>query len=108
MPAPAWEDLGQFFDTDDFATTAIFVNADALPSGPVPGIYDDPYMDKQLGEYTQDASEPRFTCQARHVAAVKKHNEVTIASMPGRKYAVLHDPKFDGTGTCVIYLARTE
>jgi hypothetical protein len=107
MPSPAWEDLDQFFDVDDFATTATFtrVNGQVLP--PVKGIFDEPYFDKQLGEYIQDGGDPRITCKAADVVGLKKHDACVVASTPGIQYAVLHDPKYDGTGTCVVYLKRT-
>lgn len=101
MPSPAWEDTSVFFDTDDFGTTAVFAGR-----APVPGIFDEPYFDKQLGEYVQDAGDPRFTCEERHVYGLKKHDSCTVASMPGVEFALLHDPKRDGTGTAVVYLAR--
>lgn len=106
MPSPEWEDLDVFFD--DFATQVAFTS----PSGQVlptfRAIFDDPYFDKQLGEYVATDGDPRITCKEVHVLQVKKHYECTIASMPGRKYTVIHDPKFDGTGTCVVYLGRIE
>lgn len=108
MPSPAWEDLDTFFDVDDFATTATFTKEGGQVLPPVRGIFDDPYFDKQLGEYVMTDSDPRITCKEVDVAGVKKHDECVIASMPGKKYSVLHDPKPDGTGTCVVYLAREE
>lgn len=105
MPAPAWEDPSIFFDVDDFGTLATFTGRDGVARAPVPGIFDDPYLDKQLGEYVQDASDPRFTCEERHAFGLKKHDACTIASMPGRKFRVEHDPMYDGTGTCVVHLA---
>lgn len=108
MPSPAWEDLDTFFDVDDFATTATFTRDGGQASPPVRCIFDDPYFDKQLGEYSGTEGDPRITCKAVDVAGVKKHDECVIASMPGRKYTVIHDPKFDGTGTCVVYMERIE
>lgn len=106
MPHPAWEDRSVFFNTDDFGTMATFTGPDGVQRDPVPGIFDEPYFDKQLGEYVQDAGDPRFTCQEEHAFGLKKHNECTIDSVPGVQFALLHDPKFDGTGTCVVYLKR--
>lgn len=108
MPSPAWEDLDAFFDVDDFATTATFTDDNGQASQPVRCIFDDPYLDKQLGEYSATEGDPRITCKADDVIGVKKHHECTIASMPGRKYQVIHDPKFDGTGTCVVYMSWIE
>ncbi|WP_036041602.1 head-tail joining protein [Bradyrhizobium yuanmingense] len=106
MPSPAWENLDDFLNVDDFATTATFTNSDGQVSQPVACIFDDPYFDKQLGEYSATEGEPRITCKEVDVVGVKKHHECTIASMPGRTYHVVHDVKFDGTGTCVVYLAE--
>lgn len=104
MPSPAWEDTSVFFDTDDFGTLATFTGQDGVARAPVPGIFDDPYTDKALGEYVQDSSDPRFTCEERHAVGLKKHDECRIASMPGRVFLVKNDPQPDGTGTCVVYL----
>ncbi|KAF1017674.1 MAG: hypothetical protein GAK31_00942 [Stenotrophomonas maltophilia] len=108
MPSPGWEDLNVFFEVEDFATTALFSRGGEPTSPQVKGIFDDPYYDKQLGEYSATEGDPRLTCKEVDVAQVKKHDECLIASMPGRKYTVIHDPKFDGTGTCVVYLGRVE
>lgn len=108
MPSPAWEDLNAFFDVDDFATVATFTSASGQVTRLVRGIFDEPYFDKQLGEYVQDAGDPRLTCKESDAYGLKKHDACKIASMPDAEYAILHDPKFDGTGTCVIYLQRTE
>ncbi|QWY14255.1 cementing protein [Xanthomonas phage M29] len=108
MPSPGWENLDEFFDTDDFATLATFVSATSQVSRQVKGIFDEPYFDKQLGEYVQDAGDPRITCKETAARGLKKHDGCTIDSMPGAKYVVSHDPKFDGTGTCVVYLNRVE
>jgi len=106
MPAPAWENLDDFLSTDDFADLATFTPAGGAARPPVPGIFDEPYFDRQLGEYTQGMGEPRFTCKASDVVGIRKHDECTIAGEPGVKYELVSDPDPDGTGMATVRLAR--
>ncbi len=49
MPTPAWDDLNTFLSVDDFAIEATVHRQDGDTSTVV-GIFDDPYMNAQLGE----------------------------------------------------------
>lgn len=103
MPAPAWENLDDFLSTDDFAVLATFTRAGGQVIPNVRGIFDDPTMNAETGEYDVAASQPRFTCAYTPVAALKKNDACMI---DGIAYLLDHDPHPDGTGMAVIELSR--
>ena len=104
MPSPDWEGLGAFLQTDDFAVVATIVSGEGA-SRSVSGIFDEPFLDAQLGEYSLDGSQPRFTARASDLAGVARHDEVTIG---GVVYLALGDPQEDGTGMAVLPLVKQE
>ena len=103
MPAPAWEDLSAFLSVDDFATLASFTTKSGQTIPGVPGIFDDPTMNVESGEYDMASSQPRFTCAYAPVAALKKNDECVI---DGVTYLLDHDPHPDGTGMAVLMMSR--
>lgn len=104
MGKPSWENLDDFLGLDTiggFARPAII----ALQGGgtvTVNGIFDDPYLNAQLGEYETDTSAPRFMCRSDLVTDVASGDELTL---DGTTYDVLAAPAHDGTGLAVIKLA---
>ena len=104
MPSPNWEDLGAFLQTDDFAVEAIIVSAEGA-SRYVSGIFDEPFLDAQLGEYSFDGAQPRFTGRAADLVGVARRDEVTIG---GVVYLALGAPQNDGTGMAVLPLVKQE
>lgn len=107
MPKPAWEDLSVFLQTQDFADTAAIQRQAPIGGGDVPevdhvdGIFDDPYMDAQTGEYQMDTREPRFWCQESHVAGVRRGDTAVI---DGRTFDIMSEPQSDGTGMAMLKL----
>ncbi|NBV43267.1 hypothetical protein EBR96_10960, partial [bacterium] len=77
MPKPAWENLDAFFSTDDFAQTVTITPQTGDPFE-VPGIFDDPYLNAELGEYDMDATQPRIWCKEAEVSSVKMGDQVTL------------------------------
>lgn len=102
MPSPAWDNLDAFLQVDDFA-----IEATVTPQGGVSrvitGIFDDPYLNTQIGEYEADASQPRLNCKAADVADLDARDAVEI---DGQRYLMLTGPQFDGTGFAVLLLAK--
>ena len=68
-----------------------------------PGIFDEPYLNTQIGEFELDASQPRLTCKAADVPDLQAKDEVQIG---GQVYYLLTGPQFDGTGMAVLSLAK--
>jgi hypothetical protein len=101
MPAPAWENLFDFLSVDDFATLATLTLQNGT-TRQVAGIYDDPYLNAQLGEYETDTSAPRFLCREVDTAGVLRGDELTIGA---DKFDILSAPHSDGTGMVTLMLA---
>lgn len=104
MPSPAWEELDAFLDTDDFATEAI-VTLQGGVSRPIHGIFDDPYLNAENGEYDFDTARPRLTCKEIDVLGVIRGDTCEI---DGVTYDILSSPHSDGTGMAVLELAPQE
>ena len=100
MPKPAWDDLDAFLNTDEFAVAATVRLQDG-GARVVRGIFDDPYLDAQLGEYVADTSAPRFTCKASDAAGVRRGDWIAI---DGTTYNVMTKPQNDGTGMVILRL----
>ena len=98
---PDWEDLDAFLDTKEFAVEAELQPAQGSPR-PIIGIYDEPYLDAQLGEYRMDQVQPRFTCRADLVEGVVRGDVLVIGA---RVLDVMGAPQPDGTGMATIRLA---
>jgi hypothetical protein len=99
MPTPAWDDLDAFLG--DFAVPVVLTMQDGA-TRTFPAIFDDPYLNAQIGEYEADTSRPRLTCKESDVIGVSRGDSVTIA---GRVYDVLTGGQADGTGMAMLDLA---
>jgi hypothetical protein len=127
MPKASWENLDDFLQPQDgggFAVPATLRTEAVTPPAPgwkpqptpegwqegdpitftkegVMGLFDDPYLDAQLGEYVADTSDPRFTCKASDVMGVRRGDWITI---DGTTYNVMAKPQNDGTGMVILRL----
>lgn len=104
MPSPAWENLDAFLQVDEFAVTATITLAGGAVRS-VNGIFDDPYLDAQLGEYRLDTSSPRLQASEAKLAGVQRGDAVVI---DGVDYLALAVPKSDGTGMATLELVKQE
>jgi hypothetical protein len=102
MSNPSWDNLDAFLQADDFAIEAT-VTPQGGVSRVVSGIFDEPYLNTQIGEFELDASQPRLTCKAAEVVDLQAKDEVQIN---GQVYYLLTGPQFDGTGMAVLSLAK--
>ncbi len=98
---PAWENLDIFLDTDDFAVW-VTVCLQAGGERRVRAIFDDPYLNTELGEYELDTSSPRLTCRWADVQDVARGDTVEVN---GRVYDVITNAQPDGTGMAMLALA---
>lgn len=103
MPARPWENLNDFLSPDEFADLATFTRQGEVIAKDVPGIFDDPAMNVEAGEYDMSVSDPRFTCAHDRVSMLKKNDATVIC---GVVYLLDHDPKTDGTGMAVLKMSR--
>ncbi len=105
MPAPSWENLDDFLQTDDqggFAVTAT-ISLQAGGTRTVRGIYDDPYLNAQLGEYELDTSAPRFTTKESSLVGVGRRDTITVPGVG--TLDILGEPQPDGTGMSMLKLS---
>jgi len=101
MAAPEWDDPAAFLRPGEFASPVIV----ALQGGATlafQAIYDEAFLNAELGAYEIDTSRPRLTAAASDVAGVARGDEATV---DGDVYVVLGPPQTDGTGWAVIPLA---
>lgn len=97
----AWEDLDVFLDVGDFAVQATLRLQDGSERL-VRAIFDDPYLNAELGEYELDSTQPRLTCKWGDVQDVTRGD---VAEVSGRVYDVVTNAQPDGTGMAVLALA---
>jgi len=107
MPKPAWEDLDQFLDVDDFAFPAV-VHLQGGGQVFLPVIFDAPYVEGDLGDANvRDDFKPRATCKHSLVSAVRRGDTITITFPEGaRTFDILTAPQSTGTGIAEIIMAR--
>ncbi len=101
MPSPAWENLDDFLSVDDFATS-VLVRLQDGSERVISAIFDDPYLNAQLGEYEMDTSRPRVTCKESDVMGVQRGDVVVLN---GKTYDVRSAPQSDGVGVAMLELA---
>lgn len=109
MTSPSWEILDVFLQTDavgGFAITATVQFANGSDDKPVTGIFDEPYLNAQLGEYEVDEVQPRFTCKSIDVDDVKRGDILLLPD--GLKFHVMTYPQQDGTGMSTLKLEVNE
>jgi hypothetical protein len=102
MPKPAWENLDAFLNIREFATTVLITPQTGEPFS-VPGIFDDAYLNSELGEYDMDLIQPRVLCKEEDVVSVLRGDSVTIED---RIFDVLNGSEGDGTGMAVLHLSE--
>lgn len=115
MPVPAWDELEQFTDPDDFGCWVV-VTFQAGGTRRFPALFDDPaagieYVKRTpmskpvaLGDYDMDTEHPRLTATLARLDGVKRRDSVLIEA-DGKAYGVLTSPKPDGNGFATISLA---
>ncbi|MTH78748.1 head-tail joining protein [Paracoccus aestuariivivens] len=98
---PFKEDLSQFLQVDEFAHACELRLAGGIVRE-VRGIFDEPFLDAELGEYRFETSQPRLLGRAADFDGVIKGNLITI---DGREFDIMGSPQIDGTGMATLRLA---
>lgn len=101
MRAPDWESLDDFLNEEEFATAVHVTRADGAVLT-LSGIYEDQYLDAQLGEYRMDSTRPRVWCKQIDVQGVRRGDTCLV---DGTLYDVLTEPQGDGAGMAMLDLA---
>ena len=104
MPKPSWENLDVFLQTDSNGGFAVIatVRFENSSERKITGIFDEPYLNAQLGEYDFDDSKPRFTCKEVDTLDVKRGDFLQFDD--GRRFYVMGYPQPDGTGMVCLDL----
>jgi len=101
MPSLDWEDLDDFLDANEFAVSGM-LSFQAGGSQAVTVIFDDPYLNAQIGEYEMDTTSPRALGKLSELKDARRGDVLTI---DGKDYDVLTGPQPDGTGMATLALA---
>jgi hypothetical protein len=101
MQALDWENLDDFLDTAEFAVSGI-LSCQSGGSVSVSVIFDDPYLNAQLGEYEMDTTNPRVLGKLSELNLARRGDILTIGP---RDYDVLTSAQPDGTGMATLSLA---
>jgi len=96
------EDFTEFFETDDFAITAIHTPDGGSPAN-VDGVFDNEYLLIDDGEVGIEATAPMFQCAAADVSGVAAGD---VLNVNGTNYNIV-EVKPDGTGTTFLRLSTT-
>ena len=103
MPTLGWEDRDAFLSLDEFGITATVTPQDGGPSRSIVGIFDDAFLNAQLGDYDLDTTQPRFLCKSEDAAGIIRADELTIE---GETFDVRKSPRVDGAGFATIVMGR--
>lgn len=103
MAALGFEDLSEFFDLNEFATTAILYNAGGAQE--IIGIFDEPSVEAEIGQFEIDTVSLTFRCKASEVVNAERGDRLTIDD---RELWLTKLPQADGTGLAVLFLAVDE
>ncbi|WP_323119986.1 head-tail joining protein [Burkholderia alba] len=105
MPAPSWEYLDEFFESEDeggFASV-IGVTFEDGATRTINGIFSDPYENgKSSGEFQFDTTLPHVLCKETDLAGVTRG---CFALVSGVKYDVRTGPQPNGNGLAVLELS---
>ncbi|MNC14774.1 hypothetical protein D3C75_625620 [compost metagenome] len=105
MPAPSWEDLSVFFDTDDqggFATVAGLTLCDGSTRN-ISVIYDDPYQRTEIPDGGGiRGAERSFIAKDSDLLNLVKNCVVTVNGLS----LYVRDLDADGTGVTTVYLSK--
>ncbi len=104
MLSPGWENLDDFLRLGEFAVVAR-IETLAGEVREVRGIYDEPFLNAELGEYDLDTVQPRFLCRADQVNGVTRGD---ILAVNGKVLDVMGPPQADGTGMATLRLTLQE
>lgn len=105
MRGPSWENLDDFLQLDTnggFATPAV-LHFQHGGTRAISVLFDDPYLNAELGEYEMDTSQPRISGKEIDLSGLQRGDFVV---MDGESFDVLSGPEGDGQGWAMVKLAR--
>lgn len=96
--------LKEFAEDDDLVFTFTIGDDEEETTITCKGIFDNGFVDANIGETVLDTTAPRLTCVASDVANVPREATVTVR---GKSYSVTQIQP-DGTGFSIVHLAHEE
>lgn len=105
MRGPSWENLDDFLQLDQnggFATPVV-LHFQHGGTRSISVLFDDPYLNAELGEYEMDTSQPRISGKEIDLSGLQRGDFVV---MDGESFDVLSGPEGDGQGWAMVKLAR--
>lgn len=97
------EDLGAFFDVEDFGTAATWFAGGTGSGVEVFGIFSNGFASPSLGPLSAADAEITFRCAEADVPGVARGDTLKVSATTYR----LVEPRPDGTGLVVLVLKRT-
>ena len=101
MAAPEWDDLNEFVSLDDFGQKVVFMTGGTMRE--VVGIFDEAYLNADIGEFEMDSTEPRLNAKESDLIGIQRGDTVMI---DGALFDVMAYPQTDGNGFAVVKLSR--
>lgn len=110
MTSPAWDDLDDFMDTDDFAVPAV-VQFQAGGTRDVTGILEDPYLGARLNvDFVEDSGKPTFQLPLNRCTGIKRGDTLVVTTLPKNGGTITYDimtrPQPLGDGMAQLELSR--
>ena len=111
---PDWEDLSVFIDPGAFGVAArsFYRSHPTAGEGTVSVIFDQAWLNPELGEYEAETYAPRLSGRAVDLAFVERGDAVVIGGeivggelVGGERFDVLTSAQPDGTGWATVTLA---
>ncbi len=99
MPTPDFENLADFFNTDEFAVKAILHSNGQTRE--IIGVFDLTPVDANIGASNFDGLPAKFIVQSQDVSGVERGDQLTIGD---EAYSIRTSPKHDGTGSAILEL----
>lgn len=94
MPAPSWENLGEFF-TDDFTVVV------TLAGRQVRGHWREHHAEVQLGASMFDRQNPTFVVRESDLSGLTLPRGLAV-TVDGRSWQMTGAPQLDGTGLATL------
>lgn len=101
---PFADDLDQFLQADEFAHACELRLAGGVVRQ-VRGIFDEPFLDADLGEYRLETSQPRLLGKEADFQGAMRGDTIVI---DGRIFNIMSSPQIDGTGMATLRLSPAE
>lgn len=102
MSIESAQDRLGFLELDEFGVTSIITSSSSGQEFEVVGIFDNTYLNLDLGMGSVSTSEPQFMCRTEDVTCITQGDTLVIDSVSWK----ITDVQHDGTGMTVLKLHK--